>query len=59
MFSSFDEAHAINAQSQVQQSEMSDGVRFARYRMLEELPGLVFGLMALAYVALSLAGLAP
>jgi hypothetical protein len=57
MFSSFDEAHAINAPSQ--QSEMSDGVRFARYRMLEELPGLVFGLMALAYVVMSLAGLAP
>lgn len=57
MVSNFDEAQAINAPSPVQQSEMSDGVRFARYRILEELPGLVFGLMTVMYVVTSIAGL--
>jgi len=55
MFSNFDEAPAINAPSPV--SEMSDGVRFVRYRMLEELPVLVFGLMTVGYVVTSFAGL--
>jgi len=55
MFSNFDEAQAINAPSPV--SEISDGVRFARYRMLEELPVLVFGLMTVGYVVTSFAGL--
>jgi len=36
---------------------MSGGVRFARYRMMEELPGLVFGLMTVVYLVTSLARL--
>jgi len=54
MFSNFEEVETINAPSSLQQPEMSDGVRFARYRMLEELPGLIFGLMAVAYIIQSL-----
>jgi len=57
MFSNFDEAQAMNTPSTVEQTEMSDGVRFARYRMLEELPGLVFGLMTVVYLVTSLARL--
>jgi hypothetical protein len=48
----FDEAQAINTPSPVEH-----GVRFARYRMLEELPGLIFGLMTVAYIVTSLARL--
>ena len=57
MFPSFDETQAMDTPSTVEQTEMSDGVRFARYRTLEELPGLIFGLMTVAYIVLSLAGL--
>ena len=58
MFTNFDEAQAINTPSPVEPTEMSDGMRFARYRMLEELPGLIFGLMTVVYIVMSLAGLA-
>jgi hypothetical protein len=57
MASTLNETQAMNAQSTVEQTEMSDGVRFARYRMLEELPGLIFGLMTVAYIVTSLARL--
>ena len=57
MSSTLNETQAMNTPSTVEQIEMSDGVRFARYRTLEELPGLIFGLMTVAYIVLSLAGL--
>jgi hypothetical protein len=57
--STLNDTQAMNTPSTVEQTEMSDGMRFARYRMLDELPGLIFGLMTLAYIVLSLAGLAP
>ena len=49
----------IETPSTVQQTEMSDGVPFAPYRTLEELRGLIFGLMTVIYIFLSLARLAP
>jgi len=59
MFSTLNETQAVDTGQTVELTEMSDGVRFARYRTLEELPGLIFGLMTVAYIVLSLAWLAP
>lgn len=59
MFSTLDETQAVDTAQTVELTEMSDSVRFARYRTLEELPGLTFGLMTVAYIILSLAQLAP
>jgi len=59
MFSTLNEAQAVDTAQTVEMTEMSNGVRFARYRTLEELPGLIFGLMTVAYIVLSLAQLAP
>jgi hypothetical protein len=42
----------------IEQTEVSDGMRLARYCILDELPGLIFGIMTVAYIALSLIGLA-
>lgn len=42
-----------------QQAEVSEGLRIARYCALEELPGLIFGVLTIAYIGLSLAGLVP
>jgi hypothetical protein len=43
----------------LQESEVSDATRIARYCTLEELPGLIFGVMTVGYIVLSLAGLKP
>lgn len=59
MFSTLDETQAVDTAQTVELTEMSDGVEFARYRTLEELPGLTFGLMTVVYIVLSLAQLAP
>ncbi len=37
--------------------ETSEATHFAQYAMLNELPGLVFGLLALAWIVTSLFGL--
>jgi hypothetical protein len=57
MFSTLNETQAVDTAQTVELTEMSDGIRFARYRTLEELPGLVFGLMTVVYVVTSFAGL--
>jgi hypothetical protein len=59
MFSTLSETQAVDTAQTVELTEMSDGVRFGRYRTLEELPGLIFGLMTVVYIVLSLARLAP
>jgi hypothetical protein len=59
MFSTLNETQAVETAQTVELTEMSDGVRFARYRTLEEQPGLIFGLMTVVYIVLSLARLAP
>jgi hypothetical protein len=43
----------------VDQTEVSEGRRFAHYCALEEMVGLVFGVMTVAYILMSLTGLAP
>jgi hypothetical protein len=37
--------------------EPSEGTHFAQYAMLNELPGLVFGLLTIAWIVTSLASL--
>lgn len=48
----------MGAPATVEQAEACEGLRLARRCELEELPGLVFGVMTAAYVVLSLAKLA-
>jgi hypothetical protein len=45
-------------QAAVEQTEVSDATQIARFCMLEELPGLIFGVMTVGYIVLSLVGLA-
>ena len=58
MASTINEQLVVSAQATVEQTEVSEGLRIARYSALEELPGLVFGVMTVAYIVLSLAKLA-
>jgi hypothetical protein len=58
MLSTLNETQVIETPSTLEQTEMSDGVRLARYLALEELPGLIFGFMTVTYVVLSLVRLA-
>jgi len=41
-----------------EEQQVSEATRFARYRLLDELPGLIFGLMTLLYIVCSLWSLA-
>jgi len=43
----------------VEQTEVSHGTRIARYCVLDELSGFVIGLLTLAYILSSFAGLVP
>ena len=58
MSSTINEQLAISTPATVEQTELSEGLRIARYRTLEELPGLVFGVMTVAYIVMSFAKLA-
>ena len=58
MASMLNDAQAISTVATVRQTEVSDGMRLARYCILDEMPGLVFGIVTVAYIALSLIGLA-
>ncbi len=58
MASTVNEQLVISTPATVEQTEVSEGLRIARYRALEELPGLVFGVMTVAYIVLSFAKLA-
>jgi hypothetical protein len=57
MISTVDETRVVSAPETTPVAEVSDGMRIARYCALDELPGLVFAVMTLAYIVLSLAGL--
>ena len=58
MASMLNEAEAISTQTTAEQAEVSDGMRLARYCGLNELPGLVFGIITIGYIVMSLIGLA-
>lgn len=49
---------AISTQTTAEHAEVSDGMRLARYCELDELPGLIFGIMTIGYIVLSLIRLA-
>ena len=38
--------------------QFSEATRFAQYALLDEIPGLIFGLMTVAYIVSSLCSLA-
>jgi len=38
--------------------QLSEATRFAQYALLDEIPGLIFGLMTVAYIVSSLCSLA-
>jgi hypothetical protein len=55
MASTLNNAPAIGTPTAVEQTEASRGMRFAaHYCALEEMVGLVFGVMTVAYILLSL-----
>jgi hypothetical protein len=58
MASMLNDARAISATAGVERTEASEGLRIARYCELDELPGVVFGAMTVAWIVLSLAKLA-
>ena len=45
-------------QAAVEQTQVSEATRIARFCTLEYLLGLIFGVMTMGYIVLSLAGLA-
>jgi hypothetical protein len=59
MIATFNEMRPIANPATVQRAEVSAGMRIARYCWLEELPGLVFGILTIAYIVTSLTGLSP
>lgn len=59
MASTLNDARAISTPATIEQTEISDGMRIARYCALDELPGLIFGIVTVVYIILSLTGLAP
>jgi hypothetical protein len=58
MASTINEQVAISTPATAEETLVSEGLRIARYCALEELPGLVFGVITVAYIMLSLARLA-
>ena len=57
MASTINEQLVISSPAAVEQAEVFEGLRIARYSALEEWIGLVFGVMTMAYIVLSFAGL--
>jgi hypothetical protein len=58
MDSLLNDAQAISTSATVEQTEVSEGMTIARQCSLDELPGLVFGIMTVVYIILTLSGLA-
>jgi hypothetical protein len=58
MSSTLNDAQAISTQMTAAPAEVSDGMRLARYCGLDELPGLIYGIMTIGYIVLSLIRLA-
>ena len=58
MASMLNQAEVLRTSETVEQADLSEGVRLARGCGLDELPGLIFGLVTLGYIIQSLAGLA-
>jgi hypothetical protein len=43
----------------IEDKEVAEGMRIARYCTLDELPGLIFGALTVSYTVLSQSGLKP
>ena len=57
MSSMVDEVRVLSAPAGATVTEVSEGLRIARYCMLDELPGLIFGVLTVAYIVFSMASL--
>lgn len=57
MASMLNQAEVLGASDRAEQATPSEGVRLARVCVLDEVPGLVFGLVTIGYLVQSLAGL--
>jgi hypothetical protein len=54
----YNQAQAISTRMTAEQAEVSEGMRLARYSGLDELPGLIYGIITIGYIAMSLLRLA-
>jgi hypothetical protein len=52
-----EQTEVVGARESVDLAEVQGATRLARYCALEELPGLIFGILTISYIILSLAGL--
>ena len=57
MASMLNQAEVLSTSETVEQAQLSEGTRLARVCALDEMPGLIFGLMTFGYIIQSLAGL--
>ena len=48
MATTINDARAIGTVATVEQTEVSDGMRLARYCILDEMSGLIFGVLTVA-----------
>jgi hypothetical protein len=58
MAHTLNDARAIGAVAAVDKTEVSDGLRLARYCVLDEMSGLVYAVLTLTWIVLSLTSLA-
>jgi hypothetical protein len=58
MATAVSDARAIDTVAMVQKTEVSDGMRLARYCTLDEMSGLAYAVLTLTWIVLSLTGLA-
>jgi hypothetical protein len=52
-----EQTEVVRARESVDRAEVQGATRLALYCALEELPGLIFGILTVSYVVMSLAGL--
>ena len=57
MASTFNETKVIGTTATVEQTEASECLRIARFCALEEILGLIFGVMTVGWIVMSLASL--
>jgi hypothetical protein len=56
MATTVNEARAVGTVATVEKTEVSDGMRLARYCILDEMSGLVYAVLTLTWIVLSLTG---
>jgi hypothetical protein len=58
MATTVNDARAVGTVATVEKTEVSNGMRLARYCILDEMSGLVYAVLTLTWIVLSLTGLA-